>query len=243
VKVLYLDESGNHGLVRGDTDYPVFVLGGVICDQRYADDVIEPELSRLKRDLFGRSDLILHTADITRNRNGFERLIEPQFRRGFYQALNALMRRLEYEVVACVVRKDARYAQFGLESVDPYLLSLNVLIEQFCFEIGDVAEGGIVVAEKRGPVLDRQLDVAWLNLKVQGTERVQAVEIDKRIRSLETRSKTANVAGLQLADLVVGPIGRHMLGKMSHEAWEIVESKLRRRSGSYWGSGLTVLPR
>lgn len=243
MKILYLDESGNHGLIDRDPDYPVFVLGGVITDESYVHEVIEPSLRRLKRELFGDEALILHTADITRNRNGFERLLDRAFRDEFYGRLNVLMRRLEYEVVACVVRKQPTYAGIGLGSVDPYLLSLNVLVERFCFDIGDVEEGGTIVAEKRSPVLDRQLDIAWLNLKVQGTGRVRAIEVDKRIRGLETRSKGANVAGLQLADLVVSPIGRHVLGKSSHEAWEIVESKLRRRGGSYVDHGLVVLPR
>ena len=37
VKVLFLDESGDHNLTVIDPNYPVFVLGGVIVDQEYAD--------------------------------------------------------------------------------------------------------------------------------------------------------------------------------------------------------------
>lgn len=36
MKVLFLDESGDHNLTVIDPLYPVFVLGGVIMDRDYA---------------------------------------------------------------------------------------------------------------------------------------------------------------------------------------------------------------
>jgi hypothetical protein len=50
-------------------------------------------------------------------------------------------------------------------------------------------------------------------------------------------------AGLQLADLVVSPIGRHVLGKPDKEDWKIVQEKFRRSpAGKIEGYGLVVLP-
>jgi len=37
VKILFLDESGDHNLSIIDPQYPLFVLGGVIVDMDYAD--------------------------------------------------------------------------------------------------------------------------------------------------------------------------------------------------------------
>lgn len=103
--------------------------------------------------------------------------------------------------------------------------------------------GGVIVAEKRDPTLDRELDLAWLNLKVQGTRHMQAKEIDRRIIGLNLPPKSDNIAGLQLADLVVTPIGRYVLGKPTKEDFQIVESKFRRNQhGDYVGYGLVVLP-
>jgi hypothetical protein len=116
-------------------------------------------------------------------------------------------------------------------------------VERFCFEIGNVEAGGEIVAEKRDPTLDHQLDLAWLNIKIQGTGFVQAKIIDERISGLYSRPKKANIAGLQLADLVVSPIGRHVQGKNAHGDWTIIESKLRRYKRTYWGAGLVVLPK
>jgi hypothetical protein len=239
MKVLYLDESGDHNLSVIDPQYPLFVLGGIIVDQHYAEGELERGVRAFKRELFGREDIILHTADITRNRLGFERMIEPEFREQFYQKLNALMRRLQYQVVACVIRKDEHLRAYGVAALDPYLMSLDVLVERFCMEIGDVPGGGIIVAERRGPTLDHQLELAWLNLKVQGTRYVQAKAIERRVLGLNIRDKTDNLAALQLADLVVTPIGRYVLGKIIKEDFEIVQSKFRRsRQGEFEGYGL-----
>jgi hypothetical protein len=240
---MFLDESGNHSLFATDPNYPIFVLGGIIVDVDYAQQALEPRIRQFKLDLFGRDDICLHTADITRNRNGFEQLKDSIFRARFYAELNNLMRELQYKVVACVFRKNEHLAKYGMAAVDPYMFSLDLLVERFCFEIGDVEAGGVIYAEKRSPVLDRELDIAWLNLKVQGTQFIKASTIDQRITGLHTRSKSANVAGLQLADLVVSPIGRHVLGKDRHDDWEIVKSKFRRRGGSYLGAGLVILPK
>lgn len=199
---------------------------------------------QFKLDLFGRDDIILHTADITRNRSGFERLKEPAFRRRFYEGLNGLMRSLDYQVVACAIRKDAHLAQYGVAALDPYMLSLDILAERFCFEVGNVSGGGTIVAEKRGPTLDHQLELAWLNLKIKGTRYLRASVIEQRVVDVVLRDKRDNVAGLQLADLVVSPIGRFVLGKPTHEDFAVVESKFRRAGrGGYDGTGLVVLPK
>lgn len=244
MKVLFLDESGDHNLRVIDPQYPLFVLGGVIMDKDYAQGELVARMADFKRRLFGREDLILHTADITRNRNGFERLKDAGFRATFYAELNELMRSLRYNVVACAIRKDHHLARYGVAALDPYLLSLDVLVERFCMDVGDVEDGGVIVAERRDATLDHELELAWLNLKIQGTRFLKASQIERRILSLNLRSKAANLAGLQLADLVVTPIGRNLLGKTVKEDYQIVESKLRRSpSGRIDGYGLVVLPK
>lgn len=240
---MFLDESGDHSLTKIDPQYPLFVLGGIITDRDYAEGEMTERLQRFKRDIFGHDDVILHTSDITRSRGPFKDMRNPVFRERFYRELNDLMRRIEYQVVACVIKKDKHLAQYGLAAVDPYMLSLDILVERFCFELGTDDEQGLVVAEKRGPVFDRQLDLAWINLKVQGTLLMQAVTINKRITNLVSRDKQENIAGLQLADLVVSPIGRYVLGKHMYEDWEIIRSKLRRYRGDWRGAGLVILPK
>ncbi|MBX3340705.1 MAG: hypothetical protein KF711_03890 [Nitrospira sp.] len=46
------------------------------------------------------------------------------------------MRRLQFQVVACVIRKNDHLQRYGVAALDPYMLSLDVLVERFCMDIG-----------------------------------------------------------------------------------------------------------
>ena len=241
---MFLDESGDHNLTIIDPQYPVFVLGGIIVEKAYAEGKMEEAVRQFKLDLFGRNDIILHTSDITRNCNGFERIKDPLFRREFYAKLRILLQTLRFKVVACVIKKDQHFARYGLTALDPYMYGLEILVERFCFEIGAKGTGGLIIAEKRGATLDRALGVAWENLKIWGTYYLQAGAIEHRIDRLDCCHKKDNVAGLQLADLVISPIGRAVLGKPRGEIYSIIESKFRRDfRGNYHGVGLVILPK
>ena len=147
-------------------------------------------------------------------------------------------------MVACVIKKDEHLARYGAAALDPYLLSFGILVERFCYEIGHRADGGFIVAEQRNSTLDRQLELSWENLKIRGTPHLRAREVARRIAGLKMHHKAENIAGLQLADLVVSPIGRALIGKPPKEDYRIIEAKFRRAGrDSYLGPGLVVLPK
>jgi hypothetical protein len=154
---------------------------------------------------------------------------------------------LDYNVVACAIHKDRHVARYREQAGDPYDVGLEVVVQRFCAEIGDVADGGIIVAEKRRPDLDHRLDVAWERLRQRDATHLDtspASRVDERIVGLGLKAKSVNIAGLQLADLVISPIGRHLMGQHTHDNWEVVEEKLcRDPSGKIAGYGLVVLPR
>lgn len=242
MKEMYLDESGDHNLTKIDPDYPYFVLGGVIVDREYQRDVMVVRVKQLKRRFFGRDDIVLHTADIVRARRDLVGLQESDLNAEFLGELTSLMMSLEYTVIACVIDKRRFTAEHGHDGVDIYRRSLDVLVDRFCDEIGDQADGGIVFAETRRPDLDHDLNMAWEHLKETGTEHVQGSTINRRIVDLSLKDKRLNIAGLQLADLVVSPIGRAVMEKPAQADWTVVQSKFRRHAGTHIGAGLIVLP-
>ena len=196
-----------------------------------------------KRRMFGRTDIVLHTADIARNRNGFEGLQNAEVRARFYDELNFLMSELRYSVVACAVRKEAYFARYGANAIDPYRLGLRVMVELLCDAVGSVTGGGAIVAERRGEFLDEDVERTWEILRTRGSLYADADVIRDRIQCLELGDKKDNIAGLQLADLVVTPIGRHILGKPDNEDWRIVEQKFRRGpDGGATNYGLFTFP-
>ena len=244
MKVLFLDESGDHNLRIIDPSYPIFVLGGVIVDQDYADGSLAEAITDFKQRLFGRTDIVLHTADIVRTRNGFEGLKSAEFSALFYGELNSLMRQLQYSVVACIIHKDEHYCHYEAYGLDPYHLGLNVLVDIFCSVVGRSRNGGLIVAEERDEILDSDLRRAWSTLRTKGTPYAKPRVVRNTIQTLDLRGKKENLAGLQLADLVVSPIGRHILGKEDKEDWRIVAQKLRHGpDGEVEGYGLISFPK
>ena len=68
--------------------------------------------------------------------------------------------------------------------------------------------------------------------------------INRRIDNRELRSKGPDEIGLQLAELVVSPIARSILGTPTHEDFEVICSKFRRSpDGRIKGAGLVILPK
>lgn len=243
MQILFIDESGDHNLLAIDPQYPLFVLAGVIVNKEYAESELVNKMNTFKQKVFGTTDIVLHTVEISRNQNKFACLKDKDCRMFFYQELNYLMRQLQYTVVACVIHKDHHLSRYGTAAVDPYLFSLNILLECFGFDIGDHGKG-LIVAEKRGYILDQKLKLAWENLKLQGTSHLSAKDINNRITDFCLKDKKENIAGLQLADLVVSPIGRHILGKSEKEDFNIIRQKFRTNNkGIYEGYGLIVLPK
>lgn len=243
-KILFLDESGDHSLAVIDPQHPVFVLGGIIVDWEYAHGEMTDKINKFKLDLFGTNEITLHTADFTRQRNGFEQMKDREFCEHFYRKLNQLIAELDVTVIACAVQKQQHMEKYGLEAVDPYLLSLNVLVERFCFTLGNAGVKGVVIAEARDSVLDRLLELAWLEVKISGTNLLQAVDIKKHIESLVLKNKKDKIAGLEMADAIVTPIARAILNKRSRVDLEIIKSKMRKNHlGEIDGHGLVVLPK
>jgi len=69
--IIYVDESGDHGLKTIDPFYPVFVL--VFCIFNIEDHINKaiPALQRFKFKHFGHDQTILHETDIRKDRGDF----------------------------------------------------------------------------------------------------------------------------------------------------------------------------
>jgi hypothetical protein len=162
----------------------------------------------------------------------------------FRLCLDKLVRSLPFCVVACAIRKDTLVARYGSLAVDPYALALGIVVERFCFEVGGRDERSRIVAESRSPRLDRELRSAWYLLRMNGTRYVGASTMSRRIASFEFYAKSDGLAALELADLVVAPLGRRVAGTSTKPNLEVVAEKLRRGAqGSWEGSGLVILPK
>lgn len=67
--IVYVDESGDHGLVSIDKQYPIFVLSLCIFNKKTYSEKIVPELMSLKFKTFGHDMVILHEHDIRKKKD------------------------------------------------------------------------------------------------------------------------------------------------------------------------------
>ncbi len=81
--VVYVDESGDHGLKTMDNTYPMFVLAFCVFNkQQYAND-ITPKLQEFKFRYFGHDMVVLHEHEIRKPKGPFTILFDPEIRDRF----------------------------------------------------------------------------------------------------------------------------------------------------------------
>jgi len=241
---LFLDESGDHNLVRIDPQYPLFVLGGILADRNYAFSSLQESVDRFKGEIFGKTRILLHTSDITRNRNGFEFLQNSDKRRNFYKSLNALVEGLDFEILAVAIDKEKHVTTYGRYALDPYHFSLRVVVERFVYALRTRRTKGVIYAEARGSDLDEALRSEWARIRREGTGFVKGEHVVRNIEQMKIVPKRQNIAALQVADLVLSPLARYVLGRTRTPDMEICLRKLRRGPQGQWmGYGLIKLPR
>ncbi|MCA9879215.1 MAG: DUF3800 domain-containing protein [Thermomicrobiales bacterium] len=233
---MYLDESGDPRLTRIYERYPVFVLGGVIVDRAYAREVIDPALRAFKLAFFGTQDVVLHTVDIRRNSGVFASLLDPGFRSAFFDELNRLIDSFEIQVVATAINKPEYRSRYGDRAQHPYLHCVESLVDQFCTVLGEARDAGFICAEHRNAALDRDILAAWEALRTgqSAEDDLRAHHIEERIVGFEIRRKHPARSAMQLADLVVTPIGRWLIDapyQRDRIQWEVVERKLQLGDG------------
>ncbi len=244
MKILLLDESGDHDLINIDLNYPLFVLAGCVIDEAKHNNTLTKQMSDFKKDVFNNVSIILHYVDYTRNKNGFEKMSEKSFRENFYGGLNKIIKDTDFKLIACIVDKVKHKNRYGMLAIDPYILGLEIIIERFVFMLEESGEKGVIIAESRGDQLDNELQLAYLNTKIKGTRYLKPIQINNNIENFMIKKKSENIAGLQLTDSLVTSIGRKYLNKKNYYVnYDVIKSKFRKIiCGKYKGYGLVILP-
>lgn len=233
--IIYVDESGDHHLRPSDPEYPIFVL--VFCLFRKSTYVNEtvPAFQQFKFDAFGYDNIILHERDIKQQTEPFTFLQNRSKREVFMDQLNHLIEGCELTVIASAIKKH-KLAEKYVDPHNPYDLALKFCMERtFLFlKRRNERSTAHVVVESRGKTEDRKLKATFDEINKRFGHMFAIVFVDKK----------SNTTGLQIADLMAAPIGRHVLRpNQSNRAWEVILQKLDKDpSGSIGGWGLKEFP-
>lgn len=239
--VVYADESGDHNLATINRQNPVFVLAFCIFEKRaYVDDIV-PMVQRLKFDFFGHDCVVLHSHEIRKAHGEFRILLNAAVRERFVARINDLMDMTPATIIAAAIDKQRHVLNYR-NPANPYEIALVFCMERlqrWLIERGQQDRLTHVIVEKRGASEDSKLELEFRRI-ADGQNRVG------RMSNLEIRfmDKKHNSSGLQIADLVAHPIGRHVINPTQpNRAYQSIEPKFRRSAfGRIEGYGLKIFP-
>ena len=187
-------------------------MTGLAIRQDLHDSDITQKLSSLKTDIFGaeNSGVILHRREIM-NRDGvFTALKDEKCRAAFDAGFVSIVQSLPGPVFTVSIDKEAHLEKYKVWQFNPYHYVITCLLERFVLWLNSTGYIGDVMGEARNPTHDAQLRRSFRRFYENGTT-VRTAVIRRCLTSKELRLelKTANVAGLQIADLLAHPAHRN----------------------------------
>jgi hypothetical protein len=239
---LFIDETGDHGLVNLDPNFPVFLLCGVLLSQENYTK-LRKDINSLKNKFWNNKTVILHSRDIRKCEKEFQILFDLTLKADFYKDLNSIISNSKYRVLASAINKTKYIKKYGKLSNDVYELSLSFIIERAIFCLDEVAgdKQFEIVIEKRGKKEDKQLAEHFQRLLARGTGYISAERLKEVNTKISFKDKKENINGLQLADLIAYPSARYVIdSKRANPAFNIFEGKIYSKNSKRYG--LKIFP-
>ncbi len=244
--ILFLDETGHHGLKAIDQQFPILLLCGFVIEKEYYLHTLIPQFEELKTKYFDSKEIVFHSRDIRKWQYQFKCLGEPLKRQDFYNDIDDMIKNAQIHVISAAILKNKLIGQYGPQANNPYDLSLTFILERTVFLTDRLQCSKVeVIAEARGKVEDAKLHQQFQVITNNGTQFVNRERFSQRFSDIDFKKKSENIIGTQLSDLIAYPIATKILyPERENFAFRIIEPKLYRQfnNGDYLGYGLKIFP-
>jgi len=214
---LYIDESGDHTYYELEEPAKRYLgLTGIFMENEYYRNAFQPQMETLKQRHFPYNPdepVILHRKDVI-NRNGpFWRLRDKAKEGAFNKDFLEFIKEQEYRIITVVIDKKTHIERHGKAAYHPYHYCLTALLERYCGFLNFYDAQGDVLAESRGGTEDLELKRAYQKLYIEGTRYRGSKFFQQALTSsqIKVKAKWANIAGLQLSDLLAYPSKQEIL--------------------------------
>jgi len=281
---LYIDESGDHSYGKKELrklilksskeaveipmdHYPELEkhekrylgLTGCIIEAEEYRKTFHPRFEELKQKHFPHNPddpVILHRKELINKNGPFWRLRDPSRQKEFDEDLLVFLKEMKYTVITVVIDKKAHVERYFDFAYHPYHYCLGAMLERYCGFLHFFNSRGDALAESRGGTEDNQLKEAYRGLYNSGTQFRSPEFFQKVLSSKEVKlkPKSANIAGVQLADLLAYPLKQEILVEnkslpdseaevFGKRVYEIIQGKYNRHvySGRIYGYGKVFL--
>jgi hypothetical protein len=248
---MYVDEVGNPDLESSDDPNHRFLsLTGIIIDLMHVQNCVHPEMESLKQRYFGAhpdEPIILHRKEIVNANPPFTALRDVNTRERFDEELLHLLGKWEYTVLTVCLDKMHQRETYTTWRYDPYHYCLTMLLERYVLFLKRQNTKGDVMAESRGGKEDKRLKDSFHRLWDKGTDYMAPATFQQALTSseLKVQPKSANIAGLQLADLIAHPSRSEILQEnkcrekplppFGEKVIEVLQAKYDKSEGKIYG--------
>ncbi|MBE3088855.1 MAG: DUF3800 domain-containing protein [Actinobacteria bacterium] len=244
--LLFLDESGHHGLKKINQEFPIFLLACCIFEEAYYKEIFINQVKELKIKHFNDPEIIFHSRDIRKWQNQFKCLGDINKRSEFYKDLDNLIKNSKFKIIASAINKDKLIQLYGPRADNPYNMSLSFILERSIFYTDNIGCNSIgIIAESRGKKEDNHLFTQYQLILSNSTTYITNERFKNKIKSFKFINKSENNIGTQIADLVAYPIATKIIyPDRINLAFEVFEDKIYRQfpNSDYLGYGLKVFP-
>lgn len=159
--LVFVDESGDHGLETIDAQYPVFVLAFCVISQLDYSRVLLPAVTEFKCGHFGHDQVILHERDIRKDLGDFAVLRDKVRKQAFLDELTAIIDIVPMTIIACAIRKDRLVDRYAYPN-NPYELALGLGLERVARWLEKRSQKTTtVIVECRGRREDDELELEF----------------------------------------------------------------------------------
>lgn len=240
--IVYVDESGDHGLKKVDAAYPYFCLCFCIFKKDVYINKIVPEFQQLKFKYWGHDTVILHEHDIRKSMaSHYSIFSNPNTLKSFMNDISKFMKNSPFHIAASMVNKNflvENFSKVAKENIYAHSLFQCVMQLNNLLESQNVSGIIDIICESRGHEEDKMLRTAF-NLilekheytmkkkpHLKGAYKGLINDITMKYR-LHFVSKKSNQAGLQIADLTARPITLGVLrSHQKNRAFDILKPKI-----------------
>ena len=185
---------------------------------------VEPRIRDFQFEHFGHDAIVLHGERIRQRKPPFGLGMEPRRRADLISRLADAIVGSEFDIVASVIDKRRLPCQFG-PTVNPLLATLGDGVEgtwTYLMRVSQDLRPTYIVAESRGRGQDAESGPAIRRMR-NGLARWDPMNRFELVMD----SKKSSSMGLQAADLIALPVGRHVLSpSQPNRAWGIIARKV-----------------
>ncbi len=103
--IVYVDESGDHGMQSIDEQYPVFVLAFCVFHKRHYSEKVVPALEMFKFKHFGHDQIVLHENEIRKEKGVFRIFSTKLHKDRFLDDLTSIIEENNFILISCVIDK------------------------------------------------------------------------------------------------------------------------------------------